>query len=145
MQAVHKEKFKEYEAEKIAQPNKRPSTFLSTDVEYPPKRQRTFEQMFNKKQPSAEAVKSLIFNYIVDEMKPLRTVESISFKRLCTGLCPSAVVMTRSTLAKLVTARYEEMVQTVTSALGEVDVVCTTADLWSSQSCSFLGMTVHWL
>ena len=78
-------------------------------------------------------------------MKPLRTVESDSFKRLVTGLCPTATVMTRTTLAQLVSFKYDEMISSLSKKLDAVDVVCTTTDLWSSQNRSFLGITVHWL
>ena len=62
------------------------------------------------KPPSVQKVKHLILDYIIEEMKPLRTVESDSFKRLVTGLCPTATVMTRTTLAQLVSFKYDEMI-----------------------------------
>lgn len=145
MQAAHQLEFKKYDDEKLAKGLKRSSSLQSIDDKQQSKKQCTFDTMFSRRQPSADTVKSLIFDYIVAEMKPLRTVECQSFKRLCTGLCPTATVMTRTTLTNMVSTKYEEMVQMVTGALSEVDVVCTTADLWSSQNRSFLGMTVHWL
>ena len=50
-------------------------------------------------------------------MKPLRTVETDSFNRLVT----------------------------IISHLLNIPFVCTTADLWSSQNKSFLGMTIYWI
>ena len=95
------------------------------------------------KPPSVQKVKHFILDYIIEEMKPLRTVESDSFKRLVTGLCPTATVMTRTTLAQLVSFKYDEMISSLSKKLDAVDVVCTTTDLWSSQNRSFLGITVH--
>lgn len=101
--------------------------------------------MMTAKPPTAAKVRELILDYIIEEMKPLRTVESDSFKRLVTGLCPTATVMTRVTVTQLVLCKYDEMISSLKSKLDGIDVVCTTADLWSSQNRSFLGITLHWL
>lgn len=144
MQNIHKEEFKKYEAMKTLTPTKRPNS-PPIEESKSSKKQCTFDMRRHRKQPSEEEVKGLIFNYIVEEMKPLRTVECTSFKSLCSGLCPNATVMSRPTLSQMVKTKYEEMVKVITCALSEVATVCTTVDLWSSQHRSFIGMTVHWL
>ena len=37
------------------------------------------------------------------------------------------------------------MVKKIKGALGEVDSVSTTADVWTANHRSYLGMTVHWI
>ena len=108
VQAAHQLEFKKYEADKLAKASKRSTPSQSIDDKQQSKKQGTFHTMFSRKQPSAETVKLLIYDYTVEEMKPLRTVESEPFKRLCIGLCPTASIMTRSTLSNLVSTKYEE-------------------------------------
>ena len=86
MQAAHQLEFKKYEADKLAKASKRSTLSQSIDYKQQSKKQCTFHTMFSRKQPSAETVKLFIYDYIVEEMKPLRTVESEPFKRLCIGL-----------------------------------------------------------
>ena len=94
---------------------------------------------------SKENVNKLIIDYIVEEIKPLRTVETDSFNRLVTGLCPSAKVPTCVTVKDNIFDKYSTMFTTITSHILNIPFVSTTADLWSSQNRSFLGMTIHWI
>ena len=95
--------------------------------------------------PSQEFVDKLILQYIVAEMRPLRTIETESFKTLVKGLCPSAAVICRQTLKERLNAAFVSMKSNLQSELDKAVYVCTTADLWSSTNRSFLGMTIHWI
>ena len=86
---------------------------------------------------SQNHVDELIADYIMDEMKPLRTVETRSFKALITGLIPSATVMCRETLKKRIKSMHGKMMHSLNTKLEQAKYVCTTADLWSSSNRSF--------
>jgi hypothetical protein len=94
---------------------------------------------------SQSTVVKLIVDYIVEEMKPLRTVETDSFCRLVKGLCPSAKIPTRVTVKENVMNKFTLMSDRLKSQLLQIPFVCTTADLWSFSNRSFLGMTIHWI
>lgn len=90
-------------------------------------------------------VDKLVLEYIITEMRPLRTVEADSFKALVMGLCPSATVMCRQTLKERINCAFDDMKTKLQSEFSNTDYICTTADLWSSANRSFLGMTAHWI
>lgn len=94
---------------------------------------------------SQQTVDRLIVEYIVNEMRPLRTVESESFKALVLGLSPSSSIMCRQTLHEKINATFTSMKSKLQSELDKATYVCTTADIWSSSNRSFLGMTGHWI
>jgi len=97
---------------------------------------------FGKQTVSQSTVNKLVQDYIVAEMCPLRTVETSSFIALITGLCPTASVMSRKSLAVNIKVEYEKMFSTIKTRLSTVNYVCTTADIGSSNNRSFLEMTV---
>lgn len=81
-------------------------------------------------------------------MKPQKTVEDKEFEELVTGLSKlntSVSVMSRRTLGRRVTEMYNEMVVKVKQILAEQSYVCTTADVWSSNHRSYMGITAHWI
>ena len=53
--------------------------------------------------------------------------------------------MCRRTLSDKVTERYNATKETLLSKLSVIDIVSTTADLWTSRRRSFMGITCHWL
>lgn len=90
-------------------------------------------------------VDELIMNYIVDEIRPLSTVEKPSFRSLVCGLSPSHAVMCRKTLNKKLTERYSMCASDIRTRLLEPPAVCTTADIWSCLRKSYIGVTAHWI
>ena len=96
---------------------------------------------FKIKQADAD---NLIIHYIVNDMRPLSTVDSDAFRALVTGLCPSANVMCRKTLADRTSTQYEYMQENLRKEFNGVLYLCTTADIWSSSNRSFIGITAHW-
>ena len=55
-------------------------------------------------------------------------------------MCKS--ISRKSLIAKL-DKQYEAVMINIKKALSSKDYVCTTADIWSQQKRSFLGMTAH--
>ena len=116
----------------------------------PPNKQRGIDQYCigtNKPRMGVpqEAVDKLIVDYVISEMRPLRTVTKPSFVKLVTGLRPGAEVMCRQTLSGRINDEYRKMEHELKRDMSEVKYVCTTADIWSSTHRSFLGMTGHWI
>lgn len=64
---------------------------------------------------------------------------------LVTGLCPSVTVSSRKALYSRIGKQHEMMIFGIRDILKEPASVCTTADIWSTNHKSFLGVTVHWL
>ena len=73
-------------------------------------------------------------------MQPLSTVESPAFQKLIGSICPYQLT-DRKSFAQNLNKLYDSMVRKVKEALKGVS---TTADVWSSNHRSYLGMTVHW-
>jgi hypothetical protein len=90
-------------------------------------------------------VDSLVMDYIVQEMRPLATVEKPAFRRLLTGINPSVNVLCRKTLSVRLDENYDQMKANLKKRLSGAKYVCTTADIWSVSNKSYLGMTVHYI
>ncbi len=111
----------------------------------PPAKQRRITDMTANKQPSQALINKLVQQYIIDSMKPFRTVETESFMKLVTGLCPTAAVLSRKSLQGRIDQDFLTLQQAIRNEMKDVQFVCTTADLWSAQHKSYLGMTAHWI
>ncbi|KAE9530034.1 hypothetical protein AGLY_011496 [Aphis glycines] len=84
-----------------------------------------------------EMVKSLVFDYIVNEMCPLRTCEKQSFKRLIVGLTGSndTIIPNRKQLSKHLDYKiYETYVSILTDLIIKNSCICTKADIWSTKN-----------
>jgi len=91
-------------------------------------------------------VKDLVFNYIVEEMKPLATCEKPSFKRLIRGLTSDSIVLPyRKALASELNLKFKAYVEMLTDYIEKQSFVCVTADIWSANNKSYLGMTCHFI
>jgi len=90
----------------------------------------------------------LIVNFIVMGMKPQSTVQEPDFKALVTGLPKlntEVTVLSRRTLGRRIDDLEQTMLRKLVEVLSLPTYVCTTADIWSSNRRSFLGVTVHWI
>jgi hypothetical protein len=94
---------------------------------------------------SQSSVDNLIIEYIAHEMRPLVTVEKPAFRKLLQGINPQVNVMCRKTLTSRLNDKFEKMTATLKSELSQVESVCTTADIWSVNHKSYMGMTVHYI
>ncbi|KAK0049029.1 hypothetical protein Bpfe_021614 [Biomphalaria pfeifferi] len=109
-------------------------------------RQQTIEQTVRGS--SQAAADQLITKYIVMGMRPQTTVGEPEFKALVAGLCKmntEVVVMSRRTLGRRLNEMELQMIEKLKQVLSEQTFVCTTADIWSSNRQSFLGVTAHWI
>lgn len=92
-------------------------------------------------------VRRAIMNYIVDEMRPLATVEKKSFRNMLQVVNNSIELPIPS--SKALKADLDIEANKLNAALKEVlakqKYVCTTADVWTTRSVSYLGMTVHFI
>lgn len=87
----------------------------------------------------------LYVQYIVNAMLPLSTVEDSSFRTLVQGLNPSASVMCTKTLKSRLEYEMGCMRTSIRKQLSSIEFVSCTADVWSTKTRSFLGVTAHWL
>lgn len=79
-------------------------------------------------------------------MKPLITCEKPSFKRLIQGLTSQHMVLPHSrVIANELKAKYEYYVKMLTELIENQNFICLTADIWSSNNKSYLGMTCHYI
>ncbi|KAL5245981.1 hypothetical protein ACI65C_013389 [Semiaphis heraclei] len=121
------------------------------------KTKQNIESVYTLKQMTLPSFKSstiknnicqLVFNYIVEEMRPLITCEKPAFHRLIkglTGITDTALLPNRKTISKELKLKYNNYVSTITSSIDKQDYICNTADIWSANNKSFLGMTSHFI
>lgn len=78
-------------------------------------------------------------------MRPLATVEKPAFRQLVRGLNSSVNVMCRKTLSKRLNVKLALTQEKVKQKLQKAAFICTTADIWSVNNKSYLGMTAHYI
>ncbi|XP_018369951.1 PREDICTED: uncharacterized protein LOC108765643 [Trachymyrmex cornetzi] len=87
-----------------------------------------------------------ILQFIIENIQPLSIVDSLSFINLIRIGLPSHInIMYRKTLKERLCQMYHRMKNALEKKLTEIEIVATTADLWSKGKRSYLGMTVHWI
>lgn len=87
----------------------------------------------------------LILNYVVNGMRPLSTVEDPDFRNLFIKMDFGVSIMSRRTLGRKLDDMYLDINSKVKETIKFQNYVCTTADIWSSKSRSFMGVTAHWI
>ncbi|KAL4007527.1 hypothetical protein ACER0C_001379 [Sarotherodon galilaeus] len=93
-------------------------------------------------------LKKMIAGYIVEEMLPLRTVESLSFRCILNKIpvCgKKAALPDRKTFSTYLDKCYADMEMELKETFESLEYISTTADIWTSHNKSFLGMTAHWI
>lgn len=86
-----------------------------------------------------------IINYVVQSMKPLSTVDDPNFVKIFTDISENFHVMSRRTLGRKIEMSQKEITEKLINILSNLDFVSTTADIWSTKTRSFLGVTAHWV
>lgn len=109
-----------------------------------PKRQCTLPTVLNRHSIPANKLRSLLAEYVIEDMRPLSTVESPAFRKLLGSICPTQLPDRKSFTVYLDTV-YDSMISKVKKTLETVDIVSTTVDVWTAHHRSYLGMTVHWI
>ena len=144
LSAVHKNAV--LVAKELEQPEKRKrrrdTDNYSNDSD--PKRQCTLPAVLNRNSISVTKMRSLLTEYIIEDMQPLSTVESPDFQKLMNSIC-TIQLPDRKSFTQHLDKEYDSMVSKVKQALEAVDTVLTTVDVWTAHHRSYLGMTVHWM
>lgn len=96
---------------------------------------------------SGEDLNKLVAGYIVEDMLPISTVDSPSFRRIIEKIPTHNNVRLphRKTFASYLEREYATMEANLKAELEEVDFVSTTADIWTANNRSYMGVTVHWI
>jgi len=96
--------------------------------------------------PTQNMVDQYILDYVIDSVLPMHMVDTPPFKLLVQRLTGGRIIpRCRQTFTKQLQERFVQRKSDLKTKLKELQVVCTTADCWSSRRRSFLGITVHWL
>ena len=102
---------------------------------------------FGAKAVSGGELKKLVGRYVVEEMLPLNTVDSPSFRAIINKIPATinAELPHRTSFSSYLEKEYAEMERNLKAALYEVDFVSTTADIWTANNRSYMGVTLHWI
>lgn len=136
LNAVHKNA--KLVAKEVEKPDKKWQRSDTDDSE--PKRQCTL----TRNQIPAQKMRSLLSEYIIEDMQPLSTVESPAFRRLINNIC-AIQIPDRKSFTLHLDGVYDSMLSKIKQILEKIDVVCTTVDAWTAHHRSYLGMTAHWI
>ena len=111
------------------------STFAGGDPS--PKQQKLD---FGAKAVSGGELKKLVGRYVVEEMLPLNTVESPSFRAIINKIPTTinAELPHRTSFSSDLEKESAEMERKLKVALYEVDFVSTTADIWTASNRSYI-------
>jgi len=83
-------------------------------------------------------------------MRPLITCEKPAFRQLILGLtgltsADSVLLPDRNYISKKLNTSYTNYISMLTSLLIKQQYICTTADIWSTNNKSYIGMTCHFI
>lgn len=84
----------------------------------------------------------MVFDYIVNEMRPLITCEKKSFQNLILGLTgtnDTSIIPNRKQLSSQLESKYKIYVSMLTGLIEKQKYVCATADIWSANNRSYMG------
>ena len=91
-------------------------------------------------------LQGLVAEYIIEDMLPISTIESPAFSKLVCGVSSNnGQLPSRKSITTFLDKTYDSMIAKVKGTLEKMGRVCTTADVWSANRRSYLGMTVHWI
>uniref|UniRef100_A0A3P9KPW1 HAT C-terminal dimerisation domain-containing protein n=1 Tax=Oryzias latipes TaxID=8090 RepID=A0A3P9KPW1_ORYLA len=93
-----------------------------------------------------EELNQLVAGYIVEEMLPLSTVDSSSFRRIIDKIPSNNNVHLphRKSFTSYLENEYKKMKAALKLVLDDVQFVSTTADIWTANNRSYMGVTIHW-
>lgn len=81
-------------------------------------------------------------------MRPIVTCEKPAFRRLIrglSGLTENNSLPDRQVIVKELKLRYLSYTSMLTALISKHKFICTTADIWSINNKSYLGMTCHFI
>lgn len=98
---------------------------------------------------SQKEVNYLILNYIVEEMLPVSTIDKESFRTMIERFLSVRknpyTIFCRKSLMQLLMNEYNTVKCNLMTTLNNQKCVSTTADIWSCNNKSYMGMTVHFI
>ncbi|XP_065126262.1 uncharacterized protein [Paramisgurnus dabryanus] len=102
-----------------------------------------------QQQVTKPELNTLIARYVVENMLPLSTVVSESFRAILAKIPirggGRGVAPCRNTFAKFIDSEYEKMNIKLKTSFEELEYISTTADIWTAHNKSYLGVTAHWI
>lgn len=112
-----------------------------------PSKQQKLDFSAQSKHLTQTELNALIGRYVVENMLPLLTVDSDSFRALVAKIPTrgGAVPPCRKTFSKYIEAEYVKMNAELKKSFEELEYVSTTADIWTAHNKSYLGVTAHWI
>lgn len=84
-----------------------------------------------------------IVYFIVNTMSAVSIIENESFLRLFDGM--NVNVPRRKAAMRLINEMYNSHTENLKKEIQKQDYVCSTADIWSTKTRSFMGVTLHWI
>ncbi|XP_039869317.1 uncharacterized protein LOC120722387 [Simochromis diagramma] len=80
-------------------------------------------------------------------MLPINTVDSPSFRAIIKKIPTSvnAELPHRTTFTSYLEKEFTEMERNLKATLNEIDFVSTTADIWTANNRSYMGVMLHWI
>ncbi|XP_077558270.1 uncharacterized protein LOC144173863 [Haemaphysalis longicornis] len=64
---------------------------------------------------------------------------------LFSGTCPEVTLMSRRTLGRRIDDAFQQKLGDIKRKVLQATSVCTTTDVWSTSTNSFMGVTAHWI
>uniref|UniRef100_A0A8C2Q316 HAT C-terminal dimerisation domain-containing protein n=1 Tax=Cyprinus carpio TaxID=7962 RepID=A0A8C2Q316_CYPCA len=106
----------------------------------PPKQAKLFSSL-GVQQVTQNEMNRLVAGFIVEDMLPLSTIESPRFRKILDKI-PATRKPTsdRKTFSHYMDKCYSDMESKLKRTFESLDHVCTTADIWSANNKSYLGM-----
>lgn len=111
-----------------------------------PSKQRKLD-FSDRKLVTQSELNKVIARYVVENMLPLSTVESDSFRAII-ALIPTRAGVgppCRKTFSKYIDTECTKMNAEQKKKFDELEYVSTTADIWTDHNKSYLGVTAHWI
>ena len=112
--------------------------------------QTNLSKMVSIQETSQEKLDRRVIRFVIDQNQANSVVDTDSFRELVLG-APGASdnkVMCRQTLVKRITEKFQQMACNLRAELKAAPYICIVADIWTSTSRSFLGVTgkgeMHW-
>ncbi|XP_057336374.1 uncharacterized protein LOC130674944 [Microplitis mediator] len=91
-----------------------------------------------------------VVNYILETLIPFNTVECEAFRKIFDDMTikkgrKELSHLSARTVKRRVKDTFNQNMELLKFMMNSAEYVCTTADVWTSKSRRFLGMTAHWI
>ncbi|XP_064468371.1 uncharacterized protein LOC135379046 [Ornithodoros turicata] len=145
LKRVHPSAHLEYEESMKEMPSLRKRAHNESSEATVHKQMRLTECTRMTSQISTEKFDKLLLNLVVKGLHPLSFVEQEEFCAFVEGICPQLFVMSRRTLGRRIDAAHGEMFRQTRDSMESQEYICLTADIWSTSTKSYMGVTAHWI